>query len=269
MAIVTLTELEMSKIIASLLIGGSAVAGFAGVQLAPTPAVSPAQVTTSASRSDDAGRSNPVVIELFTSQGCSSCPPADMLANRLAKDGSLLVITRPVTYWDRLGWKDTLAREENTRLQRAYARKGDEGSGVYTPQIVVNGGGGAVGSRENDIRSLVRRTDRSGPLITASTDSDGQLIISISGKSDYLAGVSLIALSSSETVRIGQGENGGRTLHYTNVVRAERNLGSWRGKPMRLVIPPEYLRISGADRYAIVLQRPGAGPIVAAKLLDI
>ena len=259
----------MRKIVISALIGGAAFAGIAGAQLAPTSAASSVQVTTPAGRSDDAGGSNPVVIELFTSQGCSSCPPADLLARRLAKDDSLLVITRPVTYWDRLGWKDTLAREENTRLQRAYADKGHEGSGVYTPQIVVNGGGGAVGSREGDIRSLVRRADRSGPRITISTDTSGEMIVQISGKSDYLAGVSLIALSSSETVRIGRGENGGRTMHYVNVVKAERNLGSWRGEPMRLAISSEDLNVRGADKYAILVQRPGAGRIVAAKLLDI
>lgn len=259
----------MRKIVMCALIGGAAFAGFVGAQLAPTFAASAAQVTKPATRSDAAGRSNPVVIELFTSQGCSSCPPADLLARRLAKDDSLLVITRPVTYWDRLGWKDTLAREENTRLQRVYAAKGNDGSGVYTPQMVVNGGGGAVGSRENDIRSLVRRADRTGPRITAATNPSGEMMVTISGKSDYLASVSLIALSSAETVRIGSGENGGRTAHYINVVKAERNLGSWRGKPMRLAVPSKYLNISGADKYAIVIQRPGAGPIVAAKLLDM
>ncbi|MGB5483426.1 DUF1223 domain-containing protein, partial [Parasphingorhabdus sp.] len=228
----------MSKIITSLLFGGAAIAGSIGMQLAPTSTVSSAQVTTPTSPPDDAGSPRPVVIELFTSQGCSSCPPADLLARRLAKDGSLLVITRPVTYWDRLGWKDTLAREENTRLQRAYADKGNEGSGVYTPQIVVNGGGGAVGSRENDIRSLVRRASATGPSITTSTDANGEMTVSIKGKSDYLAGVSLIALSSSETVRIGRGENSGRTVHYTNVVKTERNLGSWRGRPTKFTISP-------------------------------
>ena len=259
----------MSKIITSLLIGGAAVAGFLGLQLAPTSAVSSAEVATPARPLDDARAPRPVVIELFTSQGCSSCPPADLLASRLAKDDSLLVITRPVTYWDRLGWKDTLAREDNSALQRAYAAKGHEGAGVYTPQMVVNGGGGAVGSRENDIRSLVRRADATGPSIATSVNVDGAVTVSIKGKSDYLAGISLIALSSSESVRIGRGENGGRTMHYTNVVKAEQNLGSWRGRPMEFVVSPENFRISGADKYAIILQRPGAGPIVAARLLDI
>jgi hypothetical protein len=256
----------MRKIIPCLLFAGAALAAFTGMQFAPSAEAGSARVTAD----DDATRSaRPVVIELFTSQGCSSCPPADMLARRLARDPSLLVITRPVTYWDRLGWKDTLAREENTRLQRAYAAKGHEGAGVYTPQIVVNGGGGAVGSREGDIRSLVRRADRSGPRITASRDADGRMTVTVSGKSDYLASVSLIALRSAETVRIGRGENGGRTLHYTNVVRDEHVLGSWRGKPQTFAVPPSLLKVAGADRYAIVLQRPGAGPIVAARLLDI
>lgn len=260
----------MSKIIPCLLFAGAALTGLIGMQFAPSAQAGSGSLVASAHNFDDEARpANPVVIELFTSQGCSSCPPADLLARRLAKDDSLLVITRPVTYWDRLGWKDTLAREENTRLQRAYAAKGNDGSGVYTPQMVVNGGGGAIGSRENDIRSLVRRADRSGPRVIVAPDDSGQMIVTISGKSDYLASVSLIALSSSETVRIGRGENGGRTMHYVNVVKAERNLGSWRGKPMKFAIAPENLNISGADKYAILVQRPGAGPIVAAKLLDI
>jgi len=256
----------MRKIIPCLLSASVALAAFTGMQFAPSAEAGSARVTAF----DDATRSaRPVVIELFTSQGCSSCPPADMLARRLAKDPSLLVITRPVTYWDRLGWTDTLAREENTRLQRAYATKGHEGAGVYTPQIVVNGGGGAVGSREKAIRSLVRRADRSGPLITATRDTGGGMTVTVSGKSDYLASVSLIALRSAETVRVGRGENGGRTLHYVNVVRDEHVLGSWRGQRQIFSIPARDLRVVGADRYAIVLQRPGAGPIVAAKLLDI
>lgn len=260
----------MRKIIPCLLFAGAVLTAVLGMQFAPSAQAGSGQGETAAKRLDDpAGKLKPVVIELFTSQGCSSCPPADLLASRLAKDGSLLVITRPVTYWDRLGWKDTLAREENTRLQRAYAAKGHAGAGVYTPQIVVNGGGAAVGSREGDIRSLVRRADRSGPVITAAADRNGGIVVTIGGKSDYLAGVSLIALSSSETVRIGRGENGGRVLHYTNVVKDERNLGSWRGRPMTFAIPREDMNVRGADKYAIVLQRPGAGSIVAAKLLDI
>ena len=98
----------------------------------------------------------PVLVELFTSQGCSSCPPADRFASTLARDSDLVVIARPVTYWDRLGWKDTLAREANTDLQRDYSRRGLAGrNGVYTPQMVVDGVLGAVGSRERDVRQQI------------------------------------------------------------------------------------------------------------------
>ena len=259
----------MGKIILATMAAGAAFAGFMGTQLAQS-AQAPTDAVTTPAKISDGEVTNPVVIELFTSQGCSSCPPADMLAKRLAKDSALLVISRPVTYWDRLGWKDTLAREDNTRLQRAYAAKGQTGSGVYTPQIVVNGGGGAVGSREGEVRSLVRLAKSgAGPVIDTARDKDGQLVVSISGTSDYMAGVSLLALSSSEKVRVGRGENSGRMLHYTNVVRDERNLGSWTGKQVSFVIPHQDLNVYGADKYAVIVQRPNAGPIVGAKLLDI
>jgi len=269
----------MSKIILGTMVAGAAFAGFMGSQIAQSSAAQYSSgsesVATPANRSGDGMQSpnpahkNRTVIELFTSQGCSSCPPADMLAKRLAKDDSLLVISRPVTYWDRLGWKDTLARPENTDLQRSYASKGNAGSGVYTPQIVVNGGDGAVGSREGDIRSIVRRSRMAGPEIQVDRDDMGQVIVTISGKSRHMASVSLLALSSSETVQVGRGENGGRKLHYTNVVKAETNLGSWAGEKVSFPLAATSLNIAGADKYAVILQRPGAGAIVGAKLLNI
>lgn len=266
----------MRHIILPAMVAATAFAGFMGVQIAQSSSGASAQVTTPAASSgaksfgDETVSPNPIVVELFTSQGCSSCPPADMLASRLAKDSSLLVISRPVTYWDRLGWKDTLARAENTQLQRTYASKGKAGSGVYTPQMVINGGGGAVGSRESDIRSLVRlaKSD-AGPLIETNRDDSGDVTVTIKGKSRYMAGVSLVALSSSETVQVGRGENGGRMLHYINVVKNERNLGSWDGTSTRFKLSGDDLNVSGADKYAIIVQRPGAGAIVGAKLLDI
>lgn len=261
----------MRRIILPAMIAGAAFAGFMGAQIAQSSSGASEQATTPAKSSGNETVSrNPVVVELFTSQGCSSCPPADVLASRLAKDDSLLVISRPVTYWDRLGWKDTLAREDNTRLQRAYASKGKAGSGVYTPQVIINGGGGAVGSREGDIRSLVRlaRND-AGPVIEATRADNGDVTVTVRGQSRYMAGVSLLALSSSETVQVGRGENGGRKLHYVNVVKSQRNLGSWDGTSMRLKLSNQDLSVSGADKYAIIVQRPGSGPIVGAKLLDI
>ncbi len=127
-----------------------------------------------------------------------------------------------------------------------------------------------MGSREGDIRSLVRlaKSD-AGPIIEANRDESGDVTVTIKGQSRYMAGVSLLALSSSETVQVGRGENGGRKLHYTNVVKNERNLGSWDGSSMRVKLSDEDLDVPGADKYAIIVQRPGAGAIVGAKLLDI
>ena len=96
-----------------------------------------------------------VLAELFTSQGCSSCPPADAFLAKLAREPGVIAISRPVTYWDRLGWKDSLARSANDRLQRRYAARGLPGSGVYTPELVINGSAATIGSRSVSARSLI------------------------------------------------------------------------------------------------------------------
>ncbi len=218
--------------------------------------------------SAQAKTSGPVVLELFTSQGCSSCPPADALAKRLARDPALLVITRPVTYWDRLGWKDTLAREENTQLQRAYAQAGYEGAGVYTPQMVVNGRHAAVGSRANNIAMLVREEAMaSHPALTARKTKDGTVTITVTGEGSRAARLSLVALSTQESVAIGRGENGGRTVHYTNVLRAETPLGMVSAETGRVTVTPSLMQRKDADRYAVIARRSKAGPILAATIL--
>ena len=110
----------------------------------------------------------PVVIELFTSQGCSSCPPADRLLATLARDPGVIAVSRPVTYWDRLGWKDTLAREENTRRQYAYAARFRR-DGVYTPQAVVDGRYQTVGSDREALVALLATARRAAGWMTSTT----------------------------------------------------------------------------------------------------
>ncbi|MCB2073951.1 MAG: DUF1223 domain-containing protein [Novosphingobium sp.] len=224
--------------------------------------------TSQAPASGGDGAARPVVLELFTSQGCSSCPPADRLAGILARDPSLLVITRPVTYWDRLGWKDTLARAENTDLQRAYSRRISTGQGVYTPQIVVNGRYGAVGSREKQVRALISWAKRdNGPAIAIRQADNGGFGIGLSGKANYRLELVLVALDSSERVRIGSGENSGRNVVYTNVVKDELRLGEWRGGTRSFQIEPSRLAVPGADRYAVLLRQPDGGVILGAAVL--
>lgn len=212
--------------------------------------------------------STPVAVELFTSQGCSSCPPADAIAERLAKEPNTVVITRPVTYWDRLGWKDTLAREANTSLQNAYAARGGRGAGVYTPQSVVQGGDAAVGNRESEIRQLVSsEKKRPGPSVSAVRSEDGGRVITIDGTTPSIATITLVALKSESMVRIGRGENGGRSVKYTNVALADTNVARWRGGKLTFTVPGNLFKAPGADRYALLVQLGSAGRIVAARYL--
>jgi len=214
-----------------------------------------------------------VVAELFTSQGCSSCPPADIVAARLVDDPSVMVISRPVTYWDRLGWKDTLAREDNTALQRAYAAQVSDG--VYTPQMVINGRASAIGSREGDVRALIEAgladTLAHGVAVAVDTGPNGVSHVTIrarqAGAKQVKASVMLVALSRRETVAVGRGENGGRRLSYTNVLRDERTIGSFDGSALTLAVRPLDRNIAGADRYAVIVRTGPAGRILGAAYL--
>ncbi len=216
-----------------------------------------------------AATGEPVLLELFTSQGCSSCPPADRLAERLATHPDLVVIARPVTYWDRLGWKDTLAREDNTTLQQDYARRGLAGrNGVYTPQLVVDGRFGAVGSRSKDIATGVKRYGSAGDAkIRVAKRGAGGYAVSLSGTGEGKGELVLVAVTRKVMVGIGSGENGGRKVSYTNVLRAERKLADWSGGAASVAIGADQLKVAGADAYALVLRAPGGGKVYAARWL--
>lgn len=202
----------------------------------------------------------PVVVELFTSQGCSSCPPADAYLEELARRPDVVAITRPVTYWDRLGWKDTLAREDNTALQRSYAAKGGEGSGVYTPQTVVQGQFGTVGSRRGTVAQQIATAHKTAGAAIAVRPG----LVAVDGKGAP-AEVRLLDIRSSANVRIGSGENGGRTIRYTNVVVGERVIGTWQGGAKTFAVTAPMT--SGADKRAVIVQKSGAGAILAASWL--
>lgn len=226
--------------------------------------------TPSAKAEDTAIVGEPVLLELFTSQGCSSCPPADRLAARLARESGLVVISRPVDYWDRLGWKDTFARPDNTALQRAYARRGLGGyNGVYTPQTVVAGIHGEVGSDEDAIRqnaSLASRGER--PAIRVRELDDGGFGVGLGGDATRTAQLQLVGVASRAVVDIRRGENRGRRIAYTNVLIDERAIGEWDGGKASHVIAPEQLRVPGADRYALIVREPGGGKVLAARWMN-
>lgn len=209
---------------------------------------------------------NPVLVELFTSQGCSSCPPADRFAARLARERGVIVLSRPVTYWDRLGWKDTLAREENTVLQRLYARRGLAGrNGVYTPQIVVDGQFGLVGSHQAATRLAISRAHRRhAAVIQSRRNTDGSVRVGLGGDAGEGAELMLLAVDASETVGIGRGENAGSTIAYTNVVLDESKLADWSGGSKGVTIPRSRLDNPEADKHVLVLREPRGGRVLAA-----
>ena len=213
-----------------------------------------------------AAAAHPVVVELFTSQGCSSCPPADAALDGFSREPNVVAISRPVTYWDSLGWRDTLARPANTDLQRAYAAR--QGSNeVYTPQAMVQGAVALVGGRTGAIhRAIDEAAARPAPGLRIEGGAGGRILV-LDGAARGPAEIRLLALRARVPVAIGRGENGGHRIDYVNVVVAENVIGAWRGGPLRLPLHAARLRVPGADRYAIIVQEPNAGPILAGRFL--
>src|SRR5262245_20282255 len=214
------------------------------------------------------------VYELFTSQGCSSCPAADELLGRLAKRDDVIALTLPVDYWDYLGWRDTLARPEFTARQKAYAKALGDGM-VYTPQAVVSGLAHINGSNVDRIERAIERTAKlfaaSRVPITLSA-AEGRLVIDVASAPDGVATkeatVWLATIASSVKVPILRGENEGRTIVYSNVVRALIPVGTWSGKEMVVQLERRSFMHGSANRCAVFLQQGHGGPIVGAALLD-
>jgi len=196
------------------------------------------------------------VVELFTSQGCSSCPAADKLLGELAKDPSVLPISLSVDYWDYLGWKDTLALPGHVKRQRAYAAaRGDRA--VYTPQIVINGATHVLGSDKPAIERAVKqaRANAQLPVKVAVTDGKINIEIPASKQPGQFAEVWLCPLSKAVPVQIGRGENRGQSVVYTNVVRGWIKLGEWKGEQLLLSKSVSEILAKGKfDSVAILVQ---------------
>lgn len=198
------------------------------------------------------------LLELFTSQGCSSCPPADKLLGEYAKDPSVVALSLPIDIWDYLGWKDTLALPGHSARQRAYAElRGDRQ--VYTPQMVVNGSTHALGSDRAAIERAIAETDRNSAIMSVpvlvSMGGDG-LTVTVKAVPGGEAGgeVWLCPLATAIAVAIGRGENSGRTITYHNVVRAWRKLGDFSGTDATWSVPLSEIEIGRIDAAAIVVQ---------------
>lgn len=207
----------------------------------------------------------PVVVELFTSQGCSSCPPADVFIGELARRPGIIALAYHVDYWDELGWKDRFAIPEATQRQRGYVRRLAR-SGPFTPQMVVSGDTSLVGSNRAAVERAIAG-DRDALAIVLSK-SGGNLQIDLTEAWREPMDVWLVSYLSEATHRIESGENARRTLKHYNVVRSFKRLATWSGKPQRLTAPLAGLP-RDASAVAVILQRKNQGAVAGAATLAL
>jgi hypothetical protein len=196
------------------------------------------------------------VVELFTSQGCSSCPPADKVLGELAQDPSVIALSLPVDYWDYLGWKDTLADSRFSARQKAYSHmRGDRG--VYTPQAVVNGTANVLGSDRAGIESAAIRTRNADGVMSVPvtvTTSGGHIKVSVADAGGKSGEIWICAVSKQVPITISRGENRGQQVTYHNVVRNVLKVGDWTGKAGSWTVPLENISREGIDAAVVYIQ---------------
>lgn len=211
----------------------------------------------------------PIVVELFASQGCSACPPANEVLAELARDPRIIALTLPVDYWDYLGWKDSLAQPAFSARQRAYATaRGDRH--VYTPQMVMNGAVVCVGGERAAVVEALSRAAGSNSALRIAVrprEEGDQLIIDVAA-GEGTADLWLLGLRRRQEVTILRGENQGRSILFRNVVRELRHIGLWTGSAVTFQVPVALTHAANSDGYVLLLQeaRPsrGLGVIVGA-----
>jgi hypothetical protein len=193
----------------------------------------------------------PILVELFTSEGCSSCPPADALLAELASRPDVLALSFHVDYWDRLGWKDPFSSHEATQRQNRYAALLDLAT-VYTPQIIVDGSWQAVGSDRADVEhalDLARRDRQEVPVTLALEHGQAQIKLG-PGSDAAAASFLLIGFDRRHITAVKRGENGGRTLTHIDVVRGVEEIARYSGTAGAIAAPIRW----NCDRIAVVLQ---------------
>jgi hypothetical protein len=209
------------------------------------------------------------VVELFTSQGCAQCPPADALLTSLAEEGDVIALAYHVDYWDYVGWEDTFGKADYSDRQRAYAKSWGS-SRIYTPQMVVNGDKGVVGSRRNEVHGALDTATL--PLSVDITKQDDVLKIAVPPNADFSnAVVWLVTYLDRADVAIDKGENAGKTMVYTQVVTGRQALGMWEsatGADLKLPLPEMLAENTGM---AVIVQQEKdglPGPILGAAAFE-
>lgn len=210
-----------------------------------------------------AAQDGPVVVEFYTSQGCSSCPPADEILRDLAKRDDVIALALHVDYWDYLGWKDVFANPAFTQRQHAYARAANATS-VYTPQMIINGVEQVVGSRPMQVMDALQAQKEVPTLFDVQlTRRDGAVLITAQPGQGGNYVVQLVRYKPEQTVAINRGENAGRNLTYTNIVTSWDVIAEWDGRsPLAFEAYAE-----GDSPIVVILQQSTDGPIVGAAVL--
>jgi hypothetical protein len=211
----------------------------------------------------------PVVVELFTSQGCSSCPPADVFLGELAARPDVLALGLHVDYWDYIGWKDPFAQRAHTERQRSYSRTLNQRY-VYTPQMVIDGTLQGVGSEKALINKLIdkaRKMAADGPSLKLTGDGAQRTLHLGAARSPAPATVWLIGYERRHQTPVQSGENSGRKLANYNIVRVMQPVGVWTGGAATL--PLDLQILAQCDGAAVIVQTEETGPIVAAAHLDL
>lgn len=209
-----------------------------------------------------AAADRPVVVELFQSQGCSSCPPADANLNAIAGRPDVLALNFGVTYWDHLGWKDTFAQPAYTARQKAYAAA--LGAPLGTPEMVVEGRDSYIGADPREVAWALKTAKPASE--TRITGAGGRIQLAAGRGPGRAADVWLVRYDPRvQQVAIRRGENGGKTLPHKNTVRQLTRLGEWNGQPVSFATPASP---DPAYKTAVLVQAPNGGPILAAAKLD-
>lgn len=207
-----------------------------------------------------------VVVELYTSQGCSSCPPADALFQTLAKDPRVIPLALHVDYWDYIGWADTLASPKFTERQKSYARAIGSRT-IYTPQMIVGGTERVEGNDPSEVSAHIAAHLAGHSPVTLVVERQGdRLVIRVEADPPLTAPVrvQLVRYRPEETVEIGRGENAGKTISYRNIVTSWENLGDWPGDaPLDLIAP-----VQGGDPAVVIVQEKGPATILAAARVE-
>ncbi|HQY74966.1 MAG TPA: DUF1223 domain-containing protein [Aestuariivirga sp.] len=209
----------------------------------------------------------PVIVELFTSQGCSSCPPADAYFKALKDQPDVVALSYHVDYWDYLGWRDTLGSPECSQRQYDYAKsRGDKN--VYTPQTIINGGGHFVGSQRARVSSgidVARSETETNWVDMEMTHNNTDISISIpAGKPISEATLWLMAFTPHVSTEIKKGENAGHTVDYFNVVRKMVPAGMWHGEAAKIVLPKGSVVPESCKGWVALLQEGTVGRVIGA-----